>query len=108
MKLRKPDAVYVDAPGARLETEDREGCLRVTLSSDAAVSLARLVWELTPEEVRTEPVRVFSDCWERGYGGEMFTDALPRRLADDYTALMPMFRFLREVYNNVLIERAGR
>ena len=46
--------------------------------------------------------------WERGYGGEMFTDALPRRLADDYTALMPMFRFLREVYNNVLIERAGR
>ena len=59
-------------------------------------------------EARRVDATTVSVGWERGYGGEMFTDALPRRLADDYTALMPMFRFLREVYNNVLIERAGR
>lgn len=46
--------------------------------------------------------------WEHGYGGVMYTDALPARLADDFTALMPLYDFLREAYNNVLIERAGR
>ena len=50
----------------------------------------------------------FSVGWERGYGGPLYTDALPQLLADDFTFLMPMYRFLSEVYNDVLIERAGR
>ena len=50
----------------------------------------------------------FSVGYEHGYGGVMYTDALPQRLAHDFAGLMPMFNFLSEVYNDALIERAGR
>ena len=46
--------------------------------------------------------------YEESYGGVMYTAAFPRFLADRFTALMPFYLFLREVWNNVLIERAGR
>ena len=46
--------------------------------------------------------------YEQGYGGVMYTDALPGLLADRFRDLMPLYRFLREVWNNVLIQRAGR
>ena len=46
--------------------------------------------------------------FEHGYGGVMYTDALPDHLLQCYEGLMPMYRFLAEVYNNVLIQRAGR
>lgn len=52
--------------------------------------------------------RHFSVGWEEGYGGPLYTDALPGVLAEAYAALMPMYAFMKEVYNNVLIERAGR
>lgn len=52
--------------------------------------------------------RHISVGYEHGYGGPMYTDALPALLADDYSALIPLFDYLREAYNNVLIERAGR
>ena len=52
--------------------------------------------------------RHFSVGYEHGYGGVMYTDALPGVLADDFGAMMPMFLFLSEVYNDVLIARAGR
>lgn len=52
--------------------------------------------------------RHFSVGYEHGYGGPLYTEALPSVLADGYAALMPMFRFMQQVYNNVLIERAGR
>ena len=52
--------------------------------------------------------RHFSVGWEEGYGGPLYTDALPSVLAEAYAALMPMYAFMKEVYNNVLIERAGR
>lgn len=45
---------------------------------------------------------------DMGYGGVMYTDALPEYLADQFSALMPLYLFLREAWNNVLIERAGR
>ncbi len=79
MKLRKPDTVYVDAPAERLETELRETCLRVTLACEQAVSLVRLEWNLTPEEIRNESVKVFSDCWERGYGDLQWSGLTPFR-----------------------------
>ena len=46
--------------------------------------------------------------FEEGYGGVMYTPALPELLADEFAALMPFYTFLREAWNNVLIERAGR
>ena len=52
--------------------------------------------------------RHFSVGWEQGYGGPLYTEALPGVLAERYAALMPMYTFMKEVYNNVLIERAGR
>jgi len=45
---------------------------------------------------------------EQGYGGVMYTHELPQYLADRFAELMPLYRFLQEVWNNVLIERAGR
>ncbi len=52
--------------------------------------------------------RHISVGYERACGGVMYTDAMPGFLADEFARLMPMYRFLREAYNNVLIERAGR
>lgn len=52
--------------------------------------------------------RHLSVGWEEGYGGVMYTPDLPEYLLRRYDALMPLYRFMREVWNNVLIERAGR
>ena len=52
--------------------------------------------------------RHLSVGYDRGYGGPMYTKALPDLLADEFTALMPLYLFLREAWNNVLIQRAGR
>ena len=46
--------------------------------------------------------------YEQGYGGVMYTPGLPGYLADRLCELMPFYRFLQEVWNSVLIERAGR
>ena len=46
--------------------------------------------------------------YEYPYGGVMFSDSLPDYLAEQFTALMPLYLFLREAWNNVLIQRAGR
>jgi len=45
---------------------------------------------------------------EQGYGGVMYTDRLPAFLAEEFAALMPLYRLLQEVWNDVLIRRAGR
>ena len=45
---------------------------------------------------------------EQGYGGVMYTSALPAALADTFDVLMPMYRFFREVWNALLVRRAGR
>lgn len=45
---------------------------------------------------------------ERGYGGALYTAELPRAVADYYEELMPMYDFFREVWNAVLVRRAGR
>lgn len=52
--------------------------------------------------------RHFSVGYEQGYGGPLYTEALPGALADGYHALMPMYTFMKEVCNDVLIQRAGR
>ena len=52
--------------------------------------------------------RHISVGYERSPGGALYTEALPRLLAEEFNRLMPMYRFLSEAYNNVLIERAGR
>ena len=45
---------------------------------------------------------------EQPYGGVMYTPELPGYLAARFAEYMPLYRFLQEVWNNVLIERAGR
>ena len=45
---------------------------------------------------------------EQPYGGAMYTPDFPQYLTDRFAELMPFYLFLREVWNNVLIERAGR
>lgn len=50
----------------------------------------------------------FSVGYEHGYGGPLFDETLPDVLVRDFQRLMPMYHFLKEVYNAVLIERAGR
>ena len=46
--------------------------------------------------------------YEHGYGGVLFTPELPDALVEAFTALMPLYGFLRDVWNDTLIERAGR
>lgn len=46
--------------------------------------------------------------YEHGYGGVMFTPELPDALVEAFTGLMPFYRFLRDVWNDVLTDRAGR
>lgn len=45
---------------------------------------------------------------EMPYGGAMYAPDFPEYLADRFAELMPFYLYLREVWNNVLIERAGR
>ena len=45
---------------------------------------------------------------EQGYGGVMYTDALPAFVADTFDALMPLYRCFQQVWNAVLVQRAGR
>ena len=45
---------------------------------------------------------------EYPYGGVMYTPEFPDYLAARFAELMPLYKFLQEVWNNVLIERAGR
>ena len=52
--------------------------------------------------------RHLSVGYEFGYGGVMYTPDLVDTLAETFTALMPFYRFLRDVWNDTLIERAGR
>ena len=46
--------------------------------------------------------------YEHGYGGVMYTPDLPGHLVETFTALMPLYGFLRDVWNDTLIERAGK
>lgn len=52
--------------------------------------------------------RHISVGYEQGYGGVMYTPALPDALSETFAHLMPLYRFLQDVWNDVLIERAGR
>ena len=45
---------------------------------------------------------------EQPYGGAMYTPEFPDYLAARFAELMPFYQFLQEVWNDVLIERAGR
>ena len=46
--------------------------------------------------------------YEHDFGGVMFTPELTDALANTFTALMPFYLFLRDVWNDTLIDRAGR
>ncbi|MBQ3424523.1 MAG: DUF2461 domain-containing protein [Clostridia bacterium] len=52
--------------------------------------------------------RHISMGYELGYGGMLERPDLPEYLADRFSKLMPLFMFFREVWNEVLTERAGR
>ncbi len=85
MKLRQPDRVeilpQVQGSDARAEIYAVGEALRVNLTaSSQAVKTVTLQWDLRPEEKRREPVKVFSDCWERGYGELQWSGVLPHRL----------------------------
>lgn len=45
---------------------------------------------------------------EHAYGGVMYTPEFPDYLAARFAELMPFYKFLREVWNDALTERAGR
>ena len=45
---------------------------------------------------------------EHAYGGVMYTPEFPDYLAARFAELMPFYKFLRVVWNDVLTERAGR
>ena len=46
--------------------------------------------------------------YEYGYGGAMYSAELVDTLVETYTALMPFYLFLCDVWNDTLIERAGK
>ena len=46
--------------------------------------------------------------YEHPFGGVMFTPGLVDALADTFSDLMPFYLFLRDVWNDTLMERAGR
>lgn len=52
--------------------------------------------------------RHISVGYELGYGGVTYSPGLPMLLADRFADLMPFYIFLLEVWNDVLIQRAGR
>ena len=60
----------------------------------------RLRWHFTPEEKRTEPVRIYGDAWERGGGNLEWRGVVPERC-------MPWF-FLVSNGTDASQQRAGR
>ena len=94
MKLRLPDRICIDVSGSRVLAEGyclqkgdiraycrkEEDTLGVYLCArDTPVKYLTLVWSLREDEKRPEPVKVFSDCWERGYGDLQWSGVIPHR-----------------------------
>ena len=94
MKLRLPDMIgfdtreeHVFADGSCAEKGDvsafcrmEQDALGVYLrAQDTPVEWVTLVWRLRGDDRRSEPVKVFSDCWERGYGDLQWSDVIPHR-----------------------------
>jgi len=52
-------------------------------------------------------VKYVSAGWEQGFGGALFTDALPGLLVQGFEHLMPLYRFAMEVFERVQAERAA-
>lgn len=84
MKLRLTDTITIttETASAVFAAEDfrmedvrvrqmlMEDRLKITLcANQTPVKYLRLRWRFTTEEKRAEPLRVFGDEWERGYGG---------------------------------------
>ena len=95
MKLRLPDMIgfdareeHVFADGSCAEKGDvsafcrmENGALGVYLrAQDTPVEWVTLVWRLRGDDRRSEPVKVFSDCWERGYGDLQWSGVIPHRV----------------------------
>ena len=100
MKLRTPDmtTVYVDgavltadrdgrADGATVGYDLTEEGLEVTLASRLPVRYVRARWNFTEDEMRTEPVKVLGDAWERGYGDLSWQTVQPERCMPWYIAV---------------------
>lgn len=45
--------------------------------------------------------------WTHGFGGALYSEALPDLLAADYRRLMPMYRFQMEIYERLRADRAA-
>ncbi len=84
MKLRLPDRIGTVPGGtdtdAHAEFIQAGNTLSVNLAAHKPVKTLELIWELPRAETRREPVKVFSDCWERGYGELQWSGIIPHRL----------------------------
>lgn len=90
MKLRKPDSILLYSEKNRYAGgcfedirawfEENDSALVVKLTADATpVSYVHLRWNFSKDEMRTEPVRVMGDEWERGYGEMEWRGIVPHR-----------------------------
>ena len=70
MRFRYPDEL-ISIPGgddSELILEYDEHKCSVYIKAGKSPELFELIWKLTPDEIRREPVKVLGDAWERSYG----------------------------------------
>ncbi len=76
----KFDAAAAQWGDAAVSQQVTDRGVKVMLSAgETAVKYINLRWNFTAEEKRSEPVRVFSDAWERGYGDMEWRGIVPDR-----------------------------
>ncbi len=95
MRIRIPDVISLETDGGTYSGTDRrlvsaDACVTCELTGDALrvnltggdtpLRFVKLTWNFTPSEMRTEPVRVLSDCWERSYGDLAWGSVQPYKL----------------------------
>ena len=70
MRFRYPDEL-ISIPGgddSELILEYDESKCSVYIKAGKSPELFELIWKLTPNEIRWEPIKVLGDAWERSYG----------------------------------------
>lgn len=90
MKIRVPDSVKINPDNGEntefiFEQEDNR-CAVYVRSRDDMESIS-FVWFISPEERRSEAVRVLGDAWERSYGELAWEGIEPERVMPWYFAV---------------------
>lgn len=102
MKIRLPDKIKLVSASETFRTDGAEkviagssvigfaresNTLSVSISSGDPLKFLVLRWNFAADERRNEPVKIFSDEWERGYGHMCWRGIEPERVMPWYIAV---------------------